>query len=55
VVPVGTPRNVDPLDTVLLGCPAVFPKALAAVVQAFLERETFPERSTPRTLGDGVR
>jgi len=26
----------------------VFPKALAAVAQAFLERETFPERSARR-------
>jgi hypothetical protein len=30
-----------------LCCEAVFPKALAAVAQAFLDRETFTERSGP--------
>jgi hypothetical protein len=45
VVPIGTRRNVGPRDAALHGCTAVFPKALAAVAQAFLERETFAERS----------
>jgi hypothetical protein len=49
VVPVGTRRNVGPLDALPLGCRALFPKALAGVAQAFLERETFPERSARRT------
>jgi hypothetical protein len=48
VVPVGTRRNVGSVDAQPLGCAPVFPKALAAVAQAFLERETFPERSARR-------
>jgi hypothetical protein len=38
-------RNVGLLDAVSLGRRALFPKALAAVTQQFLECETFPERS----------
>jgi hypothetical protein len=48
VVPVGTRRNVGPLGALPLGCRALFPKALVVVAQAFLERETFPERLAPR-------